>query len=554
MVSGMKVNKEFILRSLAFVLAGGIGLSSACSAQSSRLAPVFDGLGDHHHPVTTRSSLGQRYFDQGLTLLYGFNHAEAVRSFQALAELDPGCAMAWWGVALAHGPNINRPMEKSDVPRAWEALQKALALKPKASAKERAYIDALAQRYEPKWSDDRSALDQAYADAMRQVARDHPDDLDAATLFAEALMDTMPWDYWTKDRTPKPATRELLAELRRVRQRNPNHPGANHFWIHAVEAGPNPEHGLPAAERLSKFCAQAGHLVHMPSHIYVRVGQYHDASEANYRAQEADRAYISHCRIQGFYSGVYYPHNMHFLWYATSLEGRSAEAMKAAEKVAEYAFDPRCGTTVIEAPRFRHLPLLVCARFGLWDKILQARPGVATELLDQAMTHYARGLAHLNRNQPEQAQSELNQLEKIAASNEAKKLDTPILPATGIMKVARHVLAGKLAGHRGNNDQCVEELEKAVVAEDALPYMEPPFWYYPVRQSLGAAWLRLDQPSKAEAVFREDLERLPRNGWSLFGLEESLRRQGKEQAAAAVHREFAAAWKHADVKLDLSAF
>jgi tetratricopeptide (TPR) repeat protein len=328
-------------------------------ASARPLAPLFNNLGKHHHAVTTQSKLAQRYFDQGLILLYGFNHTEAIRSFRAAAQADPNCAMAWWGVAAAYGPNINAPMEPSAVPKAWRALQTALSLTSKASPREQAYLEALTKRYQAQPPPDRSGLDQAYANAMRDMARQYPDDLDASVLFAEAIMDTMPWDYWTPDLEPKPATKELLATLESVLHRDPLHPGANHFYIHAVEAGPHPEAGIPSADRLGRFAPGAGHLVHMPSHIYVRVGDYDKASAANVQAVKADETYISHCKAQGFYPGVYYPHAVHFLWYARGWEGRSKDCIKTAKKVAEYALDGRCG--VLEGPRLRHLPLLALA-------------------------------------------------------------------------------------------------------------------------------------------------------------------------------------------------
>jgi tetratricopeptide (TPR) repeat protein len=520
-------------------------------------APLFDGMGHHHHPITTASKEAQRYFDQGLALLYGFNHFEAIRSFEAVTRLDPGSAMAYWGIAYAYGPNINKPMGDEDVPKAWKALQKAIELQSKAGPKERAYINALAQRYRPEPVEDRSELDLAFADAMRDVAREYPDDHDAATLFAEALMNTMPWEYWTKEQTPKPATGEVLTALREVLQRNPDHPGANHFYIHAVEAGPNPELGLPSADRLGSIAPKAGHLVHMPAHIYIRVGQYHDASKVNEVASKVDRDYIAQCRAQGFYPGVYYPHNVHFLWFATSIEGRSKDCLKAAQTVAEYALDARCSPTqVLEAPRFRHLPQLTHLRFGRWDEVLNAPAPAATNdfLFDRAMWHYCRGVAFLKKGNAAEASRESEALSKIAGSAEAQSLDSPIFPASGILQVARNIVAGRLAGARGDNEQMIQRLEKAVAAQDELPYMEPPFWYYPVRQTLAAAWLEAGDPVKAEQIFRESLKEAPRHPWSLFGLEQSLKRQGNTTAAASVHREFQRSWKHADVELELSMF
>src|SRR5687767_5264629 len=298
-------------------------------------APLFGDLGNYSHPVTTKSKEAQQYFDQGLTLAYAFNHPEAARSFREAARLDPQCAMAWWGAALVLGPNINKPMAEEDVAKAWEALAKARALAPKASEKERGYIDALSKRYAETPTKDRAALDKAYADAMREVSRRYPDDLDAATLYAEALMDTMPWNYWMKDEQPKPETKEILAALEGVLKRKPDHLGACHLYIHAVEAVA-PEKALAAADTLRTLVPGAGHLVHMPAHIYLRLGLYREATLVNELAARADESYIAQCNAQGFYPATYYPHNVHFLWYTNAMEGQSRESMKAARTIAEH--------------------------------------------------------------------------------------------------------------------------------------------------------------------------------------------------------------------------
>lgn len=520
-------------------------------------APILDGLGRLHHAVTTGSREAQRYFDQGLVLCYGFNHAEAIRSFRAAADLDPDCAMAWWGIAYAYGPHVNKPMSKEDNRFAWEALQKAVSARNKVASREQAYIDALSERYQEEFLEDRSALDKAYARAMREVVKRYPDDLDARTLYSEALMDTMPWDYWLKDRSPKPETEEALAALRYVLKHDPDHPGANHYYIHAVEAGPNPELGLPAADRLGPYAPSAGHLVHMPSHIYMRVGQYRDAAIANELASKADQAYIRSCAAQGFYPGAYYPHNVHFLWYAYLFEGRSADAFRTANKVTQYANDNICGPIqVLEAPRFRHLPWLTLTRFGRWDEVLGVPEPPATNsfLFDRAMWHYVRGLARAAKGQTEGAIRELDHLSHLATNDEVNKLDTPQFPASSILAVPAHLLKGKIAGALGNKEEMIVDLRRAVEAEDALPYMEPPFWPIPTRPTLGVALLEAGQAEKAEAIFREDLDRLPRNGWGLLGLERSLRQQRKTELADLVKRQFDQAWKFADVRLDTSWF
>jgi tetratricopeptide (TPR) repeat protein len=465
--------------------------------------------------------------------------------------------MAHWGVAYAFGPHVNKPMDSNDTAGAWAALQLAVANKAKVSPREQAYITALEKRYQSEHKDDRSALDKAFADAMRQLVKHYPDDLDAQVLFAESLMDTMPWDYWTRDRTPKPETEEILGALRFVMARDPNHPGANHFYIHAVEAGPNPEHGLPAADRLRDYAPAAGHLVHMPSHIYVRVGQYHDAVTANERAVKADRDYIRHCRALGFYPGVYYPHNMHFLWWAQLFEGRSKDALHTANEAAAYALDNYCGPKkALEAPRVRHLPWLTLIRFGRWEEALAiAQPPRTNDfLVDRALWHFTRGLAFAAQKNVASAEREQLALSAIAASEEAKKLNSPAFPAADMLAVSAYWLAGKVAGAKGDLRAMIEQVEKAVAAEDAIPYMEPSYWPIPVRPALGAALLQAGDAAKAEQVFREDLKRWARNGWSLFGLEQSLLAQGKNQAADLVRCQFETAWKRADTKLDLTWF
>ena len=554
----MKTSMNGLLSLGATLLLVAAAPARAAETRSEKLpGPLFDGLGDLHHPVTTQSKQAQRYFDQGMSLLFGFNHKEAIRSFRSAAHLDPQCALAHWGVAYALGPHVNRPMDSNDTVQAWAALQRSLAHRAGASRKEQAYITALEKRYRPEHQEDRLALDKAFAAAMRELAKEYLDDLDVQVLFAESLMNTMPWDYWTRDRTPKPETEEILAALRFVMARNPNHPGANHFYIHAVEAGPNPEHGLPSADRLRDYAPAAGHLVHMPSHIYMRVGQYHDATLANERAVKADRNYIRHCRALGYYPGAYYPHNLHFLWWAQLFEGRSQDALRTANQAAAYALENYCGPTkAVEAPRLRHLPWLTLARFGQWDEILVLAqpPNTNDFLVDRALWHFTRGLAFAARKNVASAEREQLTLGAIAASDEAKRLSSPVFPVADTLAVAAHWVAGKVAGARSDTRSMIEHLQKAVAAEDAIPYMEPSYWPVPVRPALGAALLQSGDAAQAERVFREDLRRWPRNGWGLFGLEHSLRDQGKSESAALVAREFEAAWKRADVQLTLEWF
>lgn len=513
-------------------------------------APLLQGLGDHTHPVTTSSDMAQKYFNQGLVLMWGFNHAEAIRSFKTAAKLDPDCAMAWWGVAYAEGPNINAPMTADANAHAWYALQKALELRPHASAREQQYIDALTSRYTETAPEDRSSLDVAFVNAMRKVAHANPDDLDAQVILCEAIMDTMPWNYWNPGKTPKAFTRELLDTLHAVLRRDPFHPGANHFYIHAVEAGPTPEQGIAVADRLANIAPAAGHLVHMPSHIYVRVGQYDDAAAANVRASRADESYLAQCRQQGLYPAGYYPHNVHFLWYANSLRGNSQEAIKAAKKVADYALDVRCGA--VEGPRLRYLHILAMAQFGKWDEVLNQSKPADDYPFDQGMYHYARCLAFIAKADFAAANLEYASFKKANTEEAINAVTSDFFPADKVVELADHVLQGKLALARGGETAALSHLSEAVAVEDDIAYMEPPFWYYSAKWSLGAAQILTGHFAEAEATFRKDLEWLPRNGWALRGLATALRNQGKTQAADSVWAEFKKSWNSADLELDWS--
>jgi tetratricopeptide (TPR) repeat protein len=535
-------------RRILIIVLTAVSYGSLAQSQPIFPAPRFKGMGRHHHPVTTRLELAQRYFDHGLTLCYNFNHAEAIRSFEAAAQLDPDCAMAHWGVAFAYGPNINMPMDTNAVPKAWNALQKAIALKLKVSETERDYIDALAKRYSQDIVPDRAPLDKAFAEAMRAVAMKYEADLDAQTLYAEAVMDTSPWNYWEKDLTPKPEAKQALAALESVLRRGRAHSGADHLYIHLVEAGPNPEKGVPSADRIGKLTPNAGHLVHMASHIYVRVGRYHDAAIVNERACEADEDYISIVKPAGMYPGGYYPHNLFFLWFANDLEGRSKASMAAAQKTAQYTIGLMCGA--IEGPRQRYLPLLACARFGRWEEILKQSAPAEQYPFDNAMAKYARGLAFAAMGQPVDAEKELRGFREFQSNEGVKAMDNPYFPGTKILAVGEQILAGKVAGARDDKEAMVEHMRKAVEAEDQLPYMEPPYWYYSAKLSLGAALLKAGKAAEAEKVFSEDLKDFPNCGWQLFGLQESLRAQGKD--AKEVSRQFKKAWSRADVKPDLS--
>jgi tetratricopeptide (TPR) repeat protein len=531
-------------------LALSVGTAVADHGDAKGRASLLPGLGNRTHKVTTTSPDAQKFFDQGLTLCWAFNHPEAIRSFERAAKFDPDCAMAYWGIAFAHGSNINMPMEERAGPKALAALKQAQALAAKAAPPEQAYIKALGARYVEANPKDRAHLDQVFADAMREVVKAYPDDSDAAVLFAEAIMDTMPWAYWTADGKPKPATVEMIDVLERVMKRDPDHPGALHYYIHAVENSPTPERGLPAAHRLRDLLPGAGHLVHMPSHIYLRVGMYHEASLCNERAVAVDAAYISKYGVTGIYAGMYYPHNWHFLWYSTGMEGRSADSVRAARAAAAIPTD-EVAKAMPEAQWVKATPALALARFGLWDDVLREPAPAEGLTFVKAVTHYTRGLAFVRRNNREQAAAELAELDKIAADPELKKITVATFPGEAVVKVYQTVLTAEVAG---TPDALRTGLESAVKLQDELPYMEPPFFYMPLRQRLGAALLEAGRVADAEAVYREDLKRNPENGWSLYGLLQCLRAAGRHTDAAAVERRFRDAWKYADTTLTAGAF
>jgi tetratricopeptide (TPR) repeat protein len=489
-----------------------------------------------------------------MMLAYGFNHAEAARSFREAARLDPKCAMAYWGMALVMGPNINMPMPSEAEAKAYEMIQKAVVLKSNASERERAYIDALARRYSPEEKPDRNELDRAYAEAMRQLHERYPNDLDAATLYAEALMDLRPWNYWTRDMQPYPETKEIHRVLELVLALNPNHPGAIHYYIHSVELG-RPELAEAGAERLWKLAPGAGHLVHMPSHIFRRIGRYADASKSNEDAIVADEDYITQCRAQGVYPLAYYPHNIHFLWDSATMEGRSHVAIEAARKSAS-SIPNGAWREVPLLHQFVVAPLFAHTRFGKWDVILsEPRPPEESPFWT-GVWHYARGLAFTATGRLDQAARELNSLEGIAAekSLDGFRVTFSRNGAKAILDIAVEVLSGEMAAKQGDYDKAIARLHRAVLLEDNLIYNEPPDWHVPARQSLGAVLLEAGRAAEAEAIYWQDLERNRENGWSLFGLMQSLRAQGKEEQAVLVEKRFRKAWSQADVTLIASRF
>jgi len=492
-----------------------------------------------------------------MILMYGFNHAEAARSFQYAQTLDPTCAMCFWGEALVLGPNINAPMADSAVTQAWTAVEKARALAKGAWEKEQALIQAVAKRYARETLKDRSSLDQAYAEAMRAVAKQFPDDPVIGALLAEALMDLHPWDFWTREGKPQPWTPEIVSTLERVLDLNPNLPLGHHLYIHALEASPHPEKALSSAARLPALVSGSGHLVHMPAHIYIRIGWYRDALVANQRAVRVDDEYLRHSHVESLYTAAYVPHNYHFLWVAASKLGQQKLAMQAAQDTAakvspEMMRDPGFAGTL---QHFWLMPLFTKALFGQWEEVLQEPTPPADLVYPAGIRHYARGLAFLRQGKLAQATRELDELKGIAKDPAIADLtifDINAIPH--ILNIAQAVLAGEIAAKEGDYATAVTQLKEAIELEDGLNYTEPKDWYLPPRQVLGAVLLEAGKPEEAEQVYRDDLNVHPQNGWSLYGLAKSLEAQGKLDEAKAAQQEFEAAWADADVTLTSSRF
>lgn len=528
---------------------------TVAQAPPGATAPLLEGMGTHHRPINTEAAMAQRYFDQGLVLSYAFNHAEAARSFREAARLDPACAMCSWGEALVLGPNINAGMEPADAVPAYEAVSRARRLKANASPRNQALIEALATRYTAQPPSDRSALDQAYAEAMAHVARQFPNDADIQALYAEALMDTMPWDYWHADGSPKAETARVLRVLDTALKLQPDHPGALHLYIHTVEKQ-RPELGVAMADRLGSLVPGAGHLVHMPGHIYMRVGRYHDAVVANQQAILADDAYVTQCHAQGLYPLAYMPHNHHFLWSAASLAGEHNAAMQAAQHIAMHTDQetmraPGLGTL----QHFFITPLFAHVRFGAWDALI-ATPAPAADLLyPTGVWHYARGLALVRKGRFEEARASLDVLQALAANPALDAITIwDINGSRDVLAIAAQVLAGELAAAQGDYPVALAHLRLGVALEDNLNYDEPPTWHQSVRLNLGAVLLDAGQAAAAETVFQAELARFPENGWGLFGLLQSLQAQGKRTATAAVQARFDAAWQHAEIALTAARF
>jgi tetratricopeptide (TPR) repeat protein len=539
-----------LLSALVTVALGSCRQGPGDEGSALRPPRLFEGLGGIHQPITTDVAAAQQYFDQGLALTYAFNHEAAIESFREAARLDPECAMCWWGVAYASGPNINAPMGPQGAAQAWKAAQQAKRLAKHASPAERAWIDAIQTRYveDPEASAGarRKELDLAYAEAMRAVRRAQPENLHVAALFAESLMDLSPWNYWQDDGSPREHTAETGEALAFVLERDPDHVGALHFWIHLYERF-EPERAEAEADRLWQLAPSAGHLVHMPAHIYFRVGRYAESAEVNERAAAADVAWFSWCRAPQAYAALYYTHNLHFLWASALAQGDFDGSLTASRRlVAQIRDDQLRDFPFLED--FLATPLLTFARFGEWDLVLGEPAPPAERRFQTAMWHYARGLAFARTRDLAAAEAERAALAAIAADPQlgAAIYDTSGGTAGERLGVARLHLDGEIAAASRRVGEAVEALEEAIAIQDGMPYAEPPPFYVPIRQVLGGVLLDANRAAAAEAVFREDLRRYPNNGWSLYGLAKSLEKQGKKAQASWAEKGFQNAWVRAD--------
>lgn len=514
-----------------------------------QMAPLMTNLGKHGMKVSTANERAQLFFNQGLNLYYGFNHLEAYRSFKEVARLDPDCAMAYWGQALSLGPNINLPMDPADTETVYRALQKAIALKDKASPMEKMMIDALSKRYTAEALKDRKSLDEAYATAMEEVAKKFPDHADVNTLYAEALMDLHPWDFW-KNGKPQAWTAKPVDVIDRIVEKNPYHPGANHLNIHILEASPEPEKAAASADKLLDLVPGSGHLVHMPSHIYIRLGRYLDGVESNERAVKTDEEYIAQCKVQGVYPLFYYPHNYHFLLACAQMAGMSNKSALTAEALKE-----SIPVEMLNAPDFvtlQHwyaMPWYNMVRFGKWNEILEIKEPVDSLKYVKSVWHYARGMAYIRTNKLNEAKSELMNLKKLVADPFMENTIGGFNSFKNVLGIGQNILEGEVEAKQKNYNKAIQLVTNAVEIEDNLLYQEPPDWYHPSRQVLGAILLDAKKPALAEQRFREDLKQYRKNGWSLYGLYQSLQAQGKKNEAMEVKKEFDKAFEKADINL-----
>ncbi|MBL7850455.1 MAG: hypothetical protein JNN04_06105 [Cyclobacteriaceae bacterium] len=535
---------------------------SLCAAPSSaaavkvmdttrQIAPLLTNLGEYGFKVTTSSEEAQKFFNQGLNLYYGFNHLEAYRSFREAARLDPACAMCWWGQALSLGPNINAPMDPSDAGTVYKAVRRAQVNAAGATPLEQGLIEAIAKRYVSEAPADRSPLDLAYAEAMRDLQKKFPDVDEVTTLTSEALMDLHPWDYWLRDGKPQPWTPEILALMERVMTRSPRHPGANHLYIHINEASSNPAKAMASADLLRDLVPGSGHLVHMPSHIYIRTGRYADGIVANEKAVKADEDYISTCRAQGIYPLSYYPHNYHFYWACAQMSGRGQLSLQVARTLVSKLAKEKMGETDWAALQHYYVtPWYSMVRFSQWDELAREEKPADSLHYALAIWNYAHGIRAVRTGKAGQANQYLQEVKRI--------LSEPSLSAgriwginsfADVVGIAALVLEGEVMAASGKYPEAIAALEKARASEDGLLYQEPPDWYYPVRETLGNVLLKAGRFKEAEKMFREDLVMYPENGWSLGGLYRALTAQGRSKEAEAVRVRFEKAFADADENL-----
>ncbi len=522
--------------------------------QKDNIAPIIDGLDVLHYPITTNNPEVQKYFDQGLVLSYGFNHAEAARSFYYASKLDPECAMCYWGFALVLGPNYNAGMEPDNYQRAWDALQKAKAVSGNATPKEKALIAALENRYVAEPVEDRGQLDLGYSAAMKKLYETYDEDPEIAALYAESVMDLYPWDLYDKNGAPKEWTPTVIALLEKVMKDYPDHPGAHHFYIHATEASNSPERALASAEKFDKgLVPGAGHLIHMPSHTYIQTGDYHKGSLANLRAVEVDSAYVTTCHAQGAYPLVYYPHNYHFLAATGTLEGNKNRAYLGANKLAE-----RIHPDIMKEPgwstlqHFYMIPYFVEVKFGAWDKILDRKP-LDTLLYPEAISHYARGMAYLGKKNLPKAKTELNKLETLARDGRFKEMRIwEINSMQSVVDIARKVLKGEILASEGKFDESIALLREAVALEDGLNFQEPPDWFFSVRHTLGAVQIEAGKYADAIKTYEEDLRILPRNGWAQHGLKLAYQKMDNPEKVKQIEGLLKDSWANADIVVESS--
>jgi len=534
------------------VSPAGAAAASAVKGTAGADAPLLSGLGTHSYRITTSSKPAQRYFDQGLRLAWGFNHAEAQRAFRKAQQLDAQCAMCFWGEAYALGPNINVPMDEKAVAPAAAAAAKARELASRATPAEQALIEAIAARYSADPKAERPKLDAAYAQAMRNASTRFPADLDIAALYAEALMILSPWDYWEAGgATLKPAVAGLVETLERVLARQPDHVGAIHLYIHAVEASNDAKRAERYADRLAKLAPGAGHLVHMPAHIYFRIGRYKDSLAVNRTAVKVDETYIQRYNPEGVYPLAYYPHNVHFVLVSAQMSGQGSTAVEAAQKLGGVISNDAARAVLLLQP-VKAAPYFAHAQFSDPATILAlADPGADFPYI-RAAWRYARGLAQVKRGDATAAGAELAEIERITQSADFKPFESWNIPAKNVTVIAAHVLRARMAQSKNDLGTAVRELESAAALEDKLPYMEPPYWYYPIRQTLGAVLTLNGEHQKARDAFRESLQKVPNNGWALYGLAQTYARQGLQREARAVEKHLARAWSGDRKHLDLA--